>query len=108
MELCLDFSRVSSRPATRAGRRRSFLSRPRTSRCGVRIAVRSRRPDRRGGSGGELPDLDVHPTVDLLALLARVVTEGTVLPDGDDLDRGVRDAELDQKLLDGLRAPERQ
>src|SRR3989441_3309779 len=57
---------------------------------------------------GELADLDVDPTVELLALLARVVAQGTVLPDGNDLDRGLRSAEIDQELLDGLRAPLRQ
>src|SRR3989442_4387489 len=57
---------------------------------------------------GELADLDVDPTVELLALLARVVAQGTVLPDGNDLDPGLRSAEIDQELLDGLRAPLRQ
>src|SRR5207253_2724163 len=57
---------------------------------------------------GELADLDVDPTVELLALVARVVAQGTVLPDGNDLDRGLRRAEIDQELLDGLCAPLRQ
>src|SRR5436309_14063200 len=56
----------------------------------------------------ELADLDVDPTVELLTLLARVVAQGTVLPEGNDLDRGLRSAEIDQELLDGLRAPLRQ
>src|SRR3989442_13419999 len=57
---------------------------------------------------GDLADLDVDPTVELLALLARVVAQGTVLPDGNDLDRGLRSAEIDQELFDGFRAPLRQ
>src|SRR2546430_2775428 len=57
---------------------------------------------------GELADLDVDPTVELLTLLARVVAQGTVLPDGHDFDRGFRSAKLHQELLDGFRAPLRQ
>src|SRR6267143_440220 len=62
----------------------------------------------RGGGTSELPDLDVHPAVELLALLGRLVAEGTLLADGDDLDRRLRDAELDQELPDRVGTPLRQ
>src|SRR2546425_8628222 len=48
---------------------------------------------------GELADLDVDPTVELLALVARVVAQGTVLPDGNDLDRGLRRARSEERRV---------
>src|SRR2546425_6841253 len=57
-----------------------------------------------GSSGGELAELEMDAAVELLALLARVVTERPVLPQRHQPDRGFGDAELDEKLLDRLRA----
>src|SRR5205814_7979579 len=70
------------------------------------IGVRGR--DGRRGHGAEATDLQVHATVELLALLARVVAERRLGADGHDLDRRLRHAQLDEELLDGVRAPLRE
>src|SRR5256885_1043322 len=65
---------------------------------------------RRGhrGHGAEAADLEVHATVELLALLARVVAECRLGAEGHDLDRRLRHAQLDEELLDRVRAPLRE
>src|SRR5260370_41671463 len=65
----------------------------------------------RGGSrchGAEAADFEVHAPVELLALLPRVVAERRLGAEGHDLDRRLRHAQLDEELLDGVRAPLRE
>src|SRR5260370_32044591 len=70
------------------------------------IGVRGRGGSR--GHGAEAADLEVHAPVELLALLARVVAERRLGAEGHDLDRRLRHAQLDEELLDGVRAPLRE
>ena len=50
----------------------------------------------------------MHAAVELLALLARVVAERRLWTERHDLHRGLRDAQLDEELLDRVRAPLRE
>src|SRR2546422_11687862 len=60
------------------------------------------RADLHLGHGAEVPDLEVDATIELLTLLPRIVTEGCLLADSNDLDRRLGHAQLDQELLDRL------
>src|SRR5437879_12137333 len=59
--------------------------------------VRGREGSR--GHGPEAADLQVHATVELLALLARVVAERRLGAEGHDLDRRLRDASSTRNYL---------
>ena len=58
--------------------------------------------DSRRHRGGELAKLEMHPAVDLLALLARVVAQRPVRSHRDHLDRRLRDAQVDEEALHHL------
>src|SRR3989442_3811397 len=64
-------------------------------------------PERRGTNGrgdpGQPADLQVHATVELLALLRRLVAQRAVLADGDGLHGALRHAQLHEGLAHGLR-----